>query len=266
MNRLTDFTTIIALIAALAAGPASADSALKISGDPCSLPLAMKLTEAFSANNSTFKAEMETVACTQGVFKAAAGKADIGVSTQNGLSSNLPKGGVNTVIAKSPIVLIVHRSNPVNDLKYEQLQGILSGEIKNWKEVGGEDTKIKNVLLEPCVVNTMSKQVIPTGKDVVKLKPEGKVDPVLHTNIIVSEHPGAIGEQIYGYESKDVKVLTIDGFLPDSTTLPAQYSFYQDYNIVTKGQPEGMIKDFITFASSAAGKAVITSMNHIPVE
>ena len=86
--------------------------------------------------------------------------------------SYLPEGTVNTVIAKAPTVVLVHRNNPVNDLKLQQLKDILAGKIKNWKEVGGNDLEIKNVLLQPCTITIFSKSVAPFGKDIKRLTPE----------------------------------------------------------------------------------------------
>jgi len=256
-------SSAIALVC-ISAGSAIAGNMLTLAGDPCSVPLAQKLAEAYSQKNKAFKIELQTFGCTQGVYKASSGKVDIGVSTQNGLSSNTPKGGYNTVIAKSPIILIVHQSNPVDNLSYEQLQAIMTGDIRNWKEVGGKDLEIGNVMLQPCVRNTMSKHIIPVSKDIVRLKPGKKVNPVTHTNIMVASNKGAIGQQIYGYESDDVKVLTIDGVLPDENTFPTQYGFYQDYNIITRGAPTGAIKDYINFAYTDEGKSIIKAMHHIP--
>ena len=253
------------VLVCVSTGFATAGNILTLAGDPCSVPLAQKLAEAYSARNAAFKVELQTFGCTQGVYKASSGSVDIGVSTQNGLSSNTPKGGFNTVIAKSPIVLIVHQSNPVNNLSYDQLQGIMSGKIKNWKDVGGTDLEIGNVMLAPCVRNTMAKHVVPMSKDIVRLKPGKKVNPVTHTNIMVASNKGAIGQQIYGYESEDVKVLTIDGVLPDEKTSPKQYAFYQDYNIITHGKPTGSVKDYIDFAYTDEGKSIIKAMNHIPL-
>lgn len=236
---------------------------IKIAGDPCSVPLISKLVEGYAKKNKDFKAEVSAFSCTLGVYKAAEGEFDIGVSTQNGLSSNLPKGAVNTVITKSPIVLVVNRSNPVNNLTYKELQGIFSGKITNWKEVGGTDLEIKNVMLEPCVRHTLSKQVVMYG-NISTLAPEGKVNPVVYTNKMVTENAGAVGQQIYGYESPDVKVISIDGVFPGKNTLGKTYTFYQDFNIVTHGEPRGVIKDFIGFARTPEGKGILESMKHIP--
>lgn len=255
--------TLAALTLAAPYSPALAGSAVTIAGDPCSVPLIKKLAEAYAAKHRDFKAEVSTFSCTLGVYKAAKGEFDMGVSTQNGLTSNLPKGATNRVVAKSPIVLIVNKANPVTNLTYAQLQGILSGTVKNWNEVGGEDAEIKNVMLEPCVRHTISKQVVMYGEDLATLKPEKKGNPVEYTNRLVADNESAIGEQIYGYESDDVKVLTIDGVLPDERTLGKTYTFYQDYNIVTKGEPGERVKGFIEFVSSPDASEVIKSMRHV---
>ena len=46
------------------------------------------------------------------------------------------------VIARDALSVIVHPSNKVSQLTREQLEGIFTGKITNWKEVGGEDLKI----------------------------------------------------------------------------------------------------------------------------
>ncbi|MBI5587328.1 MAG: substrate-binding domain-containing protein [Deltaproteobacteria bacterium] len=258
--------TVLALAAFYLVAPftaAAAGNSVTIAADPCSAPLIQKLAEAYTLKHRDFKAEVSTFSCTLGVYKAAKGEFEIGVSTQNGLTSNLPKGAVNRVVAKSPIVLIVNRTNTVNNLSYRDLHGILSGNIKNWKEVGGKDLEIKNVMLEPCVRHTISKQVVMYGENLATLLPGKKVNPVTYTNTMVEENEGAIGQQIYGYDSGNVLVLTIDGALPDEKTLGKTYTFYQDYNIVTRGEPAGAAKEFIEFVSSPEASDVMKSMKHV---
>ena len=265
MKRLTTKIFLALFLTRAVAGNSSAEKMISLMGDPCSLPLAEKLVEAYSAGNKEFKVEMTTVGCMMGVYNAANEQADIGVSTQNGLSSNLPRGAVNTVIAKAPIVLVVNKANPVNNLTYKQLQGIYDGKITNWKELGGADIEIENVMLEPCVRYTMSKKVISYDKDISKLAPGKKVNPVTHTNVMVELNKGAIGQQLYGYETDEVKVLSIDGIFPSEDTVPDKYTFYEEYNVVTSKEPASSIKKFIQFTKSAEGKKIISAMKHIPV-
>ncbi len=253
------------MLAALIAWPLAAESRMTIAGDPCSVPLISRLAKAYSETNRSFSAEVSSFSCTLGVYKTADGEADMGVSTQNGLDENLPKGAVNRVIAKSPIVLIVNKDNPVDGVTYDKLKGIFSGRIRNWKEVGGPDLQIENVMLAPCVRHTMSKQTVLYGR-IEELLPDGKVNPVEHTNRLVMENAGAIGQQIYGYEADGVKLLKVDGVLPDESTIGREYTFYQDFNIVTRGEPGGEAREFLEFIGSEEGTRIIKSLRHIPAK
>ena len=260
MKKLAFVATLT--LSMMGAQSAIAGEALSLLGDPCTVPLAKKLGEAFT--KKTGKAvEATGEACAAGIYKASQGIVDIGVSTHEVVLSYLPEGTVNTVIAKAPTVVLVNKNNPVSDLKLQQLKDILAGKIKNWKEVGGNDVEIKNVLLQPCTTTIFSKSVAPFGKDIKRLTPEKPMNPVAGTNKLVEENEGAMGLQIYGYESAGVKVLTVDGYLPDEKTFPANYKFYQDYNIITKKDANSDIKAFIEFALSPEGQQIVASMKHI---
>ena len=243
----------------------TAAEVVTIAGDPCTVPLAEKLGAAFTKKTGK-SVKIETAACASGIYKASQGDVNIGVSTHEVVLAYLPEGTINTVIAKAPTVVLVNRNNPVNDLKLQQLKDILSGKITNWKEVGGSDLEIKNVLLQPCTTTIFPKRSAPFGKDIKRLTPEKPGNPVAGTNKLVEENEGAMGLQIYGYESPDVKVLTIDGYLPDGKTFPSKYDFYQDYNVVTRADANSDTKAFVSFALSTEGQEIVTSLKHIGVK
>lgn len=261
MNR---FSKIIIWVAAviLSAHQAIAAETITIAGDPCTVPLAEKLGEVFTKKTGIL-VKVESAACANGIYRASTGDVNIGVSTHEVDIKSLPLGTTNTVIAKAPTVVLVNKSNPVNNLTLQQVRDILSGKVKNWKDVGGKDVEIQNVLLQPCTTTIFSKKTAAFGSDIKRLMPEKKGNPVAGTNKLVEDNEGAMGLQIYGYETPNVKVLTIDGYLPDENTFPVKYGFYQDYNVITKGEPAGNIKSFIDFAMSPEGQGIVASMKHI---
>lgn len=236
-----------------------------IVGDPCTVLLAEKLGKAFTKKTGK-SVKVETESCASGIYRASQGEVNIGVSAHEVVLASLPEGTVNTVIAKAPTVVLANKNNPVNDLKLQQLKDILSGKIKNWKEVGGSDLEIKNVLLQPCTTTIFAKRSAPFGKDIRRLIPEKAGNPVAGTNKLVEENEGAMGLQIYGYESPNVKVLTVDGYLPDEKTFPSQYGFYQDYNVITRKDSNSDTKAFVDFALSPEGQEIVVSLKHIAVK
>ena len=263
MQKLIFFATLFFSMVFVRSGVAA--EAISILGDPCTAPLAKKLGDAFTKKTGTV-VNVEAAACAAGIYKASNGLVDIGVSTHEVVLSYLPDGTVNTVIAKAPTVVLVHKNNPVNDLKLQQLKDILAGKIRNWKEVGGNDLEIKNVLLQPCTTTIFSKTSAPFGKGIKRLTPDKPMNPVAGTNKMVESDEGAMGLQIYGYESADVKVLTVDDLLPDEKTFPAKYKFYQDYNVVTRTNADSDTKAFVDFAVSPEGQEIVASMKHIRIK
>lgn len=258
MKKLIFLATLFFSIVFARSGIAA--EAISILGDPCTAPLAKKLGDAFTKKTGTV-VNVETAACAAGIYKASNGLVDIGVSTHEVVISYLPDGTVNNVIAKAPTVVLVNKANPVYDLKLQQLKDILAGKIKNWKEVGGNDSEIRNVLLQPCTTTIFAKRSAPFGKDINRLTQAG--NPVAATNQLVEANEGAMGLQIYGYESPDVKVVTVDGYLPDEKSFPSKYRFYQDYNVVTKDTANSNTRAFVDFAMSPEGQEIVASLKHI---
>src|SRR5580765_5948282 len=50
--------------------------------------------------------------------------------------------GVETAVAKDGLSVFLNEQNPVKELTIEQLRNIYTGEITNWKQVGGADARI----------------------------------------------------------------------------------------------------------------------------
>jgi ABC-type phosphate transport system substrate-binding protein len=50
--------------------------------------------------------------------------------------------GIAFRVAKDGLSIYLHPDNPIRDLSLEQVKGIYTGRIKNWREVGGKDEPI----------------------------------------------------------------------------------------------------------------------------
>ena len=75
----------------------------------------------------------------QAVFE---GRCDIGLSSRRLKDEEKAKGLEETILAYDGIAIIVNSQNPVNGLDLETIAKIYTGEITNWKEVGGNDRQI----------------------------------------------------------------------------------------------------------------------------
>lgn len=123
------------------------------------------------------------------------------------------------VTAEDAFVFIVHKDNPVDGLTTEQLQGIFSGRITNWNEVGGENKKIKAYQCEAdCANQTMMELFM---GDVALMEPAtemgyGYLYAWEEMVSVYRNKPSAIGYCFTSYvrDNPDVKLLRVDGVAP----------------------------------------------------
>ena len=100
------------------------------------------LGEAFMNNNSGASFTYNPTGSGSGIKAVLEGRCDIGLSSRALKDEEKAEGLVETVLAYDGIAMVVNPENPVSDLSLEQIAAIYTGEITNWKEVGGNDAEI----------------------------------------------------------------------------------------------------------------------------
>lgn len=135
-----------------------------------------------------------------------------------------------TGIGRDGFVFIVNKDNPVNSLTIEQIQKIYTGEITNWKEVGGNDEEIvayqreqnsgSQNLMEKMVMKGITMKDAPTGLMISSM--EGLIDSVAKKNYDGAK--SSIGYSIYLYAKEqyvkdNIKFLSIDDVYPSDETI-----------------------------------------------
>ena len=148
---------------------------------------------------------------------------------------------VLTVAATDEVVFIVHPSNPVSQLSWEQLRDIHTGKITNWKDVGGKDAPIV-VFTDAAASATrgLIKQVVMGGQEYTTKA--NALDFVAQVNDMVAVHKGGIGGLGKGFvQPAQVKVVT-------SKKVERPLGF------ITVGAPAGAAKQVIEAFQKVAGK------------
>ena len=156
-------------------------------------------------------------------------------------------------LAQEALLILVNKSNPVEDIPIEKVRAIFRGEIVNWKEVGGEDKPIVVVLRPHCPDRPgHCKTIVPAleqfRKDRLDVKSEAEAVQRVSD---FAEGIGNIGATwIFGPDQK-VKVVKVNGLAPTAENLKSgKYPFTQELSIVTHGEISsdlvGIIKDVQT--------------------
>ena len=173
-------------------------------------------------------------------------------------------GLVATPVFRLPSAFFVHRSAGVTSLTSAQLADVYNGKVTNWRDVGGQDVRIKVVRREDADSTLqVLRQSMPGWKDLAiteKSKTAVTTQDCIDT---VKEVQGAIG---FGPFTKalemELSVLKIDGHYPTERNYPSAVtlSFVHKDSTVT---PDA--KEFIAYAKAGKAKTVLTSMGGVPV-
>src|ERR1051325_789307 len=146
-KKITKLALMILPVAIIAAFK-FADVNLKIKGSDTVLPLSQKEAEVFMKKNPGSKITVVGGGSGVGIAAFLDGTTDIAMSSRKMKMSekmkltDAGKSYKETIIAYDALSVIVNPDNKVSQLTREQLEGIFTGKITNWKDVGGEDGKI----------------------------------------------------------------------------------------------------------------------------
>ncbi len=153
-------------------------------------------------------------------------------------------------VAREPLLIIVNKSNPVTDIPIEKVRSIFRGEIKNWKDVGGEDRPIVLVMRPHCKDRPGHwKTIVPTIEELRKDRIDVKAEADVVQGVSdFAEGVGNIGSTWIFDEHQKVKVVTVSGIAPTAENLKTgKYPFHQEQSIVTYGEVSsslaGMIRE-----------------------
>ena len=100
------------------------------------------LSESYMAANKDVTVNYNPTGSGSGITAVQEGPCDIGLSSRALKDEEKSAGLKETVLAYDGIAIIVHPDNPVSDLSVEQIAKLYTGEITNWKDVGGNDAEV----------------------------------------------------------------------------------------------------------------------------
>ena len=201
-----------------------------------------------------------------GIQAVSEGRCDIGLSSRALKDDEKAAGLKETIVALDGIAIIVNPQNPVKDLSLEQIAKIYTGEITNWKDVGGEDAEIVRIGREAGSGTRDGFESITDTKDACQYRQElTSTGDVITT---VSQNPNAIGYASLAAIKDSVKALTVNGVAPtEATVKDGTYLVQRPFVLVTK---EGAAlsetaQKFFDFATSADAASIISAAGAVPV-
>jgi len=217
------------------------------------------------------KVNLKGGGATKGIRNASKGAIDIGGACRSIIEGHAEERSAYQVpVAWDALVVIVHPDNPVDSISLSDLKNIYLGKLKNWKELGGPNKPIElyvrrgkfsgvgRTLRELVFANF--DQEFPGAKYVERSS--GPVEKGIQKNVLAIGTTG-----ISSAKRRKVKILKLNGKEPSYENIKSgTYVLYRPLYLVTKGRASAdqKVKDFITFALSREGRAVIKAAGSVP--
>lgn len=224
------------------------------------------LSEAYMEENSGVKVTYNPTGSSAGIQAVQEGSCDIGLASRD-LKDEEKAELTGTVVAIDGIAVIVNPENTVEDLTIEDIAKIYTGEITNWKDLGGDDLPIVCIGREAASGTRDGFESITGTEDACKYSQElTSTGDVVQT---VSSNPNAIGYASLASVNESVKALKVEGVEPTTETIQnGSYKIQRDFVLVTRTDKEltGAAKDFFEFATSSEADELIERAGAVPVK
>jgi len=197
---------------------------------------------------------------------------EIGLANKKGVSPNEIK------VALDGLAVVVNPANPVDKLTLDQLAGIFTGRISNWKDVGGKDEKIVVLSREVNSGTHVYFKEHVLRKNDLNNKEEFAPEALMlsSSQAIADEVAGnssAIGYYGMGYISAKQKPVAIAKNETSEYVEPVienvinnKYPISRPLFLYTNGSPEGLIQKFVDFVLSEEGQKIVLATDFVPVK
>lgn len=224
------------------------------------------LGESFMAQNKDVKFTYNPTGSGSGIQAVSEGRCDIGLSSRALKDDEKASGLVETTLALDGIAIVVNPENPVSDLDVDTIAKIYTGEITNWKDVGGNDAEIVLIGREAGSGTRDGFETITDTKDACAYRQElTSTGDVINT---VSKNPDAIGYASLSAVGDSVKALTVGGVeATEATVKDGSYVVQRPFVLVTKEGTalSAAAQAFFDYAISADAADIIAAAGAVAI-
>ena len=238
---------------------------ITLAGSTSMEKFANALAETFMEKYPNVSATAEFTGSSAGIESLTAGSVDIGDASRALSDDEKSQGIVENIVAIDGIAVITDTANTITDIKSEDLAKVYTGEITNWKDLGGPDEQIVVIGREAGSGTRDAFEELMDVKDSCKYAQE--LDSTGAVLAKVAATPGAVG-----YVSLDVLDDTVNGLKINSVEptedniLAGDYVLQRPFVMATKGEiseQSKQVQAYFDFINSADGQNVIKSVGLI---
>ncbi len=236
MKKIVSILLAIAMSALLFSGcgkAAKSTGSVSTDGSTSMEKVIGALGESFMSANSGVTFTYNPTGSGSGIKAVQEGRCDIGLSSRSLKDEEKAAGLKETVLAYDGIAVIVSPENPVSDLDIATIAKIYTGEITNWKDVGGADSEIVVIGREAGSGTRDGFESVTGTKDACKYRQELTSTGDVITS--VAQNPNAIGYASLASVKDSVKALSVGGVVPtEDTVRDGSYAIQRPFVLITR--------------------------------
>ena len=240
---------------------------ISISGSTSVGPLMEKIQEKYEEENNNITLEIQQNGSGAGIKDVISGISEIGMSSRE-LKDEEKTSVQGTTVAYDGIALLVNPENTVKNISLEDVKKIYTGEITNWKDLGGDDSPIVVVSREEGSGTRDAFQEI-VGYESEELTKDATIsDGSGAVKTTVAGNKNAIGFASFEYIDNTVKALNVNDVEPTAENVKAgDYKISRPFILVTK--EDSLTENgqkLIDFVLSTEGQQIVEENKLITIE
>ncbi len=238
---------------------------INISGGTAHIPVMTEAAKRIMEKNPDISITVTGGGSGVGVQQVGEGLVEIGNTGRPLKEGEIAQYGlVSFPFAIDGVAVAVNPKNGVGEMTKTQLKDVFAGKIANWKELGGADAGINLYVREDGSGTREVFEEMALEKDAAA--PSANV---VNSNgamkTAVSQDENAIGYVGIGHLDEKIKGLVLDGMVPSQAgAASGAYKITRLLYMNTKGEPKGLVKDFIDYIHSDEGAEIISGAAYIP--
>ena len=220
---------------------------------------------AFMEKNKGVTVNLNLTGSGTGIQEASEGKCDIGNSSRKLKDEEAEKLDA-TVVGLDGIALVVNPANKLEDITLQDLAKVYSGEITNWKELGGDDKAIVVIGREDGSGTRDGFESIVMGDKEPKYAQE--LESTGSDIYAVATTDGAIGYASLANVDETVKALKVGGVeATEENVKSGAYKVQRPFICATlKSSDNKLVKAYLDFILSEEGQALVLAQGAVPVK